>query len=76
MAHPYDFVGSGMVGRNWFCHHSTWHAHWVAAQTVYDYAINTLTKMKFQDTGRSIAKSLVYQELIEQMTVDLETALR
>jgi hypothetical protein len=48
----------------------------VAAQTVYDYAINTLTKMKFQDTGRSIAKSLVYQELIEQMTVDLETALR
>lgn len=45
-----------------------------AAQTVYDYAIDTLTKIKFQDTGRSIAESPMHQELIGQMTVDLETA--
>jgi len=43
------------------------------AQACYDHAICALLDFKFQDTGRSIATSPMHQELIGQMTVDLET---
>jgi alkylation response protein AidB-like acyl-CoA dehydrogenase len=43
------------------------------AQACYDHAIRSLLDFKFQDTGRSIATSPMHQELIGQMTVDLET---
>jgi alkylation response protein AidB-like acyl-CoA dehydrogenase len=45
-----------------------------AAQAVYDFALNFLTNFKFQDTDKSIAESPMHQELIGQMTLDLETA--
>lgn len=45
------------------------------AQSVYDYAIQYLSGLKFQDTGKLIAaESAFHQELIGQMAVDLETA--
>ena len=45
------------------------------AQRVYDYAMHHLTGLTFEDTGRSIvAESAFHQQLIGQMTVDLETA--
>jgi alkylation response protein AidB-like acyl-CoA dehydrogenase len=45
------------------------------AYNVYQYALNFVTGLKFEDTGKSIAAdSAFHQELIGQMTVDLETA--
>ncbi len=44
------------------------------AQSVYDYAIQFLSGLKFQDTGKLIAaESAFHQELIGHMAVDLET---
>lgn len=45
-----------------------------AAQNVYDYTINYLMNQKFSDTGRPIAESPFHQQLIGQMTTDLENA--
>lgn len=45
-----------------------------AAQGVYDYALDFLMQRTFQDTGLPIATSPFHQELIGQMTVQLETA--
>lgn len=45
-----------------------------AAQSVYDFAIQFLTSRKFEDTGRPIAESPFHQQLIGQMTTDLEAA--
>lgn len=45
-----------------------------AAQSVYDFALNYLTGMKFSDTGGSIAESDFHQQLIGQMTADLTGA--
>ncbi|NWF70499.1 MAG: acyl-CoA/acyl-ACP dehydrogenase [Chloroflexi bacterium] len=45
-----------------------------AAQAVYDFALGYLMNLKFQDTGKPIAESPFHQELIGQMTLDLETA--
>ncbi len=45
-----------------------------AAQGVYDFALNFLLQRTFRDTGRPIATSPFHQELIGQMTVQLETA--
>lgn len=43
------------------------------AQTVYDQVVGGLAKTKFQDTGRPIGESPFHQQLIGEMTVDLET---
>jgi alkylation response protein AidB-like acyl-CoA dehydrogenase len=44
------------------------------AQSVYDYAVNFLSKLKFQDTGKPIfTESAFHQELVGHMAVDLET---
>jgi alkylation response protein AidB-like acyl-CoA dehydrogenase len=44
------------------------------ANGVFDYTINFLSKLKFQDTGKSIfAESAFHQELVGHMAVDLET---
>lgn len=46
-----------------------------AAQAVYDAALQRLSTRKFADTGQSLAAASPYhQQLIGQMTVDLETA--
>jgi alkylation response protein AidB-like acyl-CoA dehydrogenase len=45
-----------------------------AAQSVYDFAIDFLTRTKFEDTGRPVAESPMHQQLIGQMTADLESA--
>lgn len=45
-----------------------------AAQSVYDYALGYLTRQKFADTGKPLGASPFHQELIGEMTVDLETA--
>jgi alkylation response protein AidB-like acyl-CoA dehydrogenase len=43
------------------------------AQTVYDHVVEGLAHNRFQDTGRPIAESPFHQEVIGDMTVDLET---
>lgn len=43
------------------------------AQTVYDYVVSGLAQRKFMDTGRAIGESPSHQQLIGEMTVDLET---
>lgn len=43
------------------------------AQTVYDHVVGGLANHRFQDTGRPIAESPFHQQLIGDMTVDLET---
>ncbi|GAB1422424.1 acyl-CoA dehydrogenase family protein [Anaerolineales bacterium] len=45
-----------------------------AAQSVYDFTLNFLMKMTFSDTGRPIAESPFHQQIIGQMTTDLEAA--
>jgi alkylation response protein AidB-like acyl-CoA dehydrogenase len=45
-----------------------------AAQSVFDYTVELLTKSKFEDTGRPIGESPMHQELLGHMAVDLETA--
>lgn len=45
-----------------------------AAQAVYDYALDYLMRKTFVDTGRPIAESPMHQQLIGQMTSDLEAA--
>jgi alkylation response protein AidB-like acyl-CoA dehydrogenase len=45
-----------------------------AAQAVYDFTLQYLTGMTFSDTGRPIAESPFHQQLIGQMTNDLESA--
>lgn len=45
-----------------------------AAQAVYDFALNFLTSRKFEDTGKSIAESPFHQQIIGQMTTDLESS--
>ncbi|WP_406316029.1 acyl-CoA/acyl-ACP dehydrogenase [Streptosporangium sp. NBC_01639] len=44
------------------------------AQNVYDHTIEALTRKTFADTGRPIASSPMHQQLIGEMTVQLETA--
>ncbi|GAA2214426.1 hypothetical protein GCM10009850_098910 [Nonomuraea monospora] len=44
------------------------------AQNVYDVVIEQLTRKTFADTGRPIASSPMHQQLIGEMTVQLETA--
>jgi alkylation response protein AidB-like acyl-CoA dehydrogenase len=43
------------------------------AQTVYDHVVGGLANKRFEDTGRPIAESPFHQQLIGEMTVDLET---
>lgn len=43
------------------------------AQSVYDHVVGGLANHRFQDTGRPIAESPFHQQLIGDMTVDLET---
>ncbi len=45
-----------------------------AAQSVYDYAIGHLARTTFADTGASIGTAPFQQQLIGEMTADLETA--
>ena len=45
-----------------------------AAQAVYDYAISHLVRTTFADTGASIGTAPFQQQLIGEMTADLETA--
>ncbi len=45
-----------------------------AAQSAYDHIIETLTRKTFADTGRPIASSPLHQQLIGEMTQQLETA--
>jgi len=45
-----------------------------AAQADYDEALSYLTKVTFADTGRPIAESPFHQQLIGEMTADLENA--
>lgn len=46
-----------------------------AAQSVFDYTLGFLSKLKFEDTGQTLAAaSPFHQELLGQMAVDLETA--
>lgn len=45
-----------------------------AAQAVYDYALSYLTSVKFGDTGQPIAESPLHQQLIGEMTANLENA--
>ncbi|MFE3448967.1 acyl-CoA dehydrogenase family protein [Nonomuraea sp. NPDC059194] len=44
------------------------------AQNVYDVVIEQLTRKTFADTGRPIASSPMHQQLIGDMTANLETA--
>ncbi len=44
------------------------------AQNVYDFTLNYLMSKTFADTGRPIAESPFHQQLIGQMTNDLEAA--
>jgi alkylation response protein AidB-like acyl-CoA dehydrogenase len=44
-----------------------------AAQSVFDYTVELLTKSKFEDTGRPIGESPMHQELLGHMAADLET---
>ncbi|GAA3447593.1 acyl-CoA dehydrogenase family protein [Planomonospora venezuelensis] len=44
------------------------------AQNVYDHTIEATTRRTFADTGRPIASSPVHQQLIGEMTQQLETA--
>jgi alkylation response protein AidB-like acyl-CoA dehydrogenase len=45
------------------------------AQTIYNYALDFLRKMKFEDTGKPIIEtSTFHHELIAQMAIDLETS--
>ncbi|MFI6817521.1 acyl-CoA dehydrogenase family protein [Nonomuraea sp. NPDC050328] len=44
------------------------------AQNVYDVVVEQLTRKTFADTGRPIASSPMHQQLIGDMTADLETA--
>nr|BFE78288.1 hypothetical protein GCM10020093_008890 [Planobispora longispora] len=44
------------------------------AQNVYDHTIEATTRKTFADTGRPIASSPVHQQLIGEMTRQLETA--
>ena len=44
-----------------------------AAQSVFDFALDFLNKSKFRDTGESLAKSPLHQQLIGEMATDLET---
>ncbi|MEC9072180.1 MAG: acyl-CoA dehydrogenase, partial [Myxococcota bacterium] len=45
-----------------------------AAQATYDYALKFLMETKFRDTGAPLATSPLHQQLIGQMSADLETA--
>ena len=45
-----------------------------AAQSVYDFALGYLMNKTFADTGRPIAESPFHQQIIGQMTRDLEAA--
>jgi alkylation response protein AidB-like acyl-CoA dehydrogenase len=45
-----------------------------AAQSVYDFAISHLARTTFADTGAAIGTAPFQQQLIGEMTVDLETA--
>ena len=45
-----------------------------AAQSVYDFALEYLMNKTFADTGRPIAESPFHQQIIGQMTRDLEAA--
>ncbi|OLT37887.1 acyl-CoA dehydrogenase [Actinomadura sp. CNU-125] len=45
-----------------------------AAQNVYDFAVERLTRRTFADTGRPIASSPMHQVIIGDMTERLETA--
>lgn len=45
-----------------------------AAQNVYDFAVDRLTRRTFADTGRPIASSPMHQVIIGDMTERLETA--
>ena len=45
-----------------------------AAQAVYDFALSHLSRTTFADTGASIGTAPFQQQLIGEMTADLETA--
>ncbi len=45
-----------------------------AAQAVYNHALSYLTSVKFGDTGQPIAESPLHQQLIGEMTTELENA--
>lgn len=45
-----------------------------AAQSVYDHALDGVMRQKFEDTGRPLAESPMHQDILGQMTRDLETA--
>ncbi|TKB46074.1 acyl-CoA dehydrogenase family protein [Thalassotalea mangrovi] len=45
------------------------------AWSVYHTTLDTLTKAKFGDSGKSIASSPMHQQLIGEMMADLETAM-
>ena len=45
-----------------------------AAQAVYDFTLTFLTTRKFEDTGKMIAESPFHQQLIGEMTTNLESA--
>jgi alkylation response protein AidB-like acyl-CoA dehydrogenase len=45
-----------------------------AAQGVYDFTLNYLMNLTFSDTGRPIAESPFHQQIIGQMTNDLQSA--
>ncbi|MFC6879303.1 MULTISPECIES: acyl-CoA dehydrogenase family protein [Actinomadura] len=45
-----------------------------AAQAVYDFALDRLTRKTFADSGRPIASSPMHQVIIAEMTERLETA--
>lgn len=45
-----------------------------AAQAVYDFTLRFLTSRTFEDTGKMIAESPFHQQLIGEMTTDLENA--
>jgi alkylation response protein AidB-like acyl-CoA dehydrogenase len=45
-----------------------------AAQAVYDFTLRFLMSRTFEDTGKMIAESPFHQQLIGEMTTDLESA--
>lgn len=45
-----------------------------AAQAVYEQALDGVLRRTFEDTGRPLAEGAMYQDLLGQMTRDLETA--
>ncbi|TRX55013.1 acyl-CoA dehydrogenase family protein [Thalassomonas sp. M1454] len=45
------------------------------AWAIYNTTLETLTKAKFGDTGKSIASSPMHQQLIGEMMCDVETAM-